>query len=62
MTPALSSQRSTWLSILWVLAFYQLQHCVIYCHTTDTNAWYTRRAKRYGAYAGEIESGDDTDE
>lgn len=36
------SMTSELLGLLWILAAYPLQRCVIYCHTTDTNGWYAR--------------------
>ncbi len=30
------------LSGMWLVLQYLLQRCVLYCHTTDTNGWYTR--------------------
>lgn len=50
------SQISTLLSILWIAAAYLLQRCAIYCHTTDTNKWYTR------FHMGDEQQGDDDNE
>lgn len=62
MTPDLVAQQSMWRGILWVVASYLLQRCVIYVHTTDTNGWYARMSDQHGMDADENESGDDTDE
>ena len=33
---------SNLLAVIWLPLQYLLQRCVIYCHTIDTNGWYTR--------------------
>lgn len=36
------SMTSDLLGLMWLVAAYPLQRCVIYCHTTDTNGWCVR--------------------
>lgn len=36
------SMTSDLLGLMWLVAAYPLQRCVIYCHATDTNGWCSR--------------------